>query len=419
MPRILVVDDELSIRESFSLMLSDKYDLFKAASGEAALKMIADQKLDLAYLDIRMPGLNGLETLKRLKEIDPELEIIMVTAVNDVSKASEAIKLGARDYVVKPFDVDHIQKLTDQILRKKAILSESIGAQKKAIEQPPELIGQSEKMSALLKKIGQIQNDVPVFIIGEMGTETEIVAQIIHSNSNRAAFPFTTAYLSKGMSSAKIQTLFFGWGKGVSTINLSAKSGLFEETKRGTLFVGNIDYLPEEVFKTIAKGEFSRTGSQVKIAIESRLTGGCETLPSTNLNNKVVLEIPALRQRSADIPLLINHFLKKEAERYQRDLKISSEAFLALTNYSWPGNTQELACLIERFFLCFRGKEIELKDLPFSVLLSSSNASGANFSDAFEKEYIQRVFRQCGKNKERAASFLGINPNLLEAKLSR
>jgi len=129
---ILVVDDELSIRESFSLILGGKYKLLLAASGEAALKTIADQKLDLVYLDIRMPGLNGLETLKRMKEIDPDLEIIMVTAVNDVQKASQAVKLEARDYIVKPFDVDHVLKLTEQILRKKSILTEESKAQKKA-----------------------------------------------------------------------------------------------------------------------------------------------------------------------------------------------------------------------------------------------------------------------------------------------
>lgn len=147
MNKILVVDDELSIRESFSLILEGKYKIVTAASGEGALKHVTDQKIDLVYLDIRMPGLDGLETLKRMKEIDPDIEIIMVTAVNDMRKANEAIKFGARDYIIKPFDVNAILKMTETLLRRKSLIHEGEAVQKEAQKKTARLVGRSKKWS--------------------------------------------------------------------------------------------------------------------------------------------------------------------------------------------------------------------------------------------------------------------------------
>lgn len=424
MHKILVVDDELSIRESFSLILEDKYKVLQAASGEAALKNVTDQKVDLVYLDIRMPGLNGLETLEKLKNIDPDLEIIMVTAVNDVQKAGQAIKLGARDYIVKPFDVNNVLKLTEQILRRKSILSEGEEIQKKAGKRAPELIGQHERIIKILKTIEKIKNDERVLISGEAGTEKELIARIIHEKSKRADLPFYSIQLSRETSPQETKSMLFGREKGTSTVDLEAKAGLFEQVKNGTLFINNLESLPEDIFKTISTLEFSRIGpSSHSIPIEARLIGG--TSSDLNVKNKelveffsgVFIQIPPLRQRSSDIPLLIDHFIERYSAQYGLDVKINKLALEALTGYSWPGNTLELESLTERLVLSSTNNQIALEDLPIDILMKTTEGSGGNFISSFEKEYIRSAFEKRGKNKEKAAAFLGINPILLETKL--
>jgi len=421
---ILVVDDELSIRESFSLILGGKYKLLLAASGEAALKAVADQKIDLVYLDIRMPGLDGLETLKRMKEIAPDLEIVMVTAVNDVQKASQAVKLEARDYIVKPFDVEQVSNLTEQILRKKALLSEESRIQKKAGKGMAELVGKHEKIAKLSKNIVKIKKDQRVLICGEAGTEKELVARLIHEKGERSDFPFSAIHLSPEMSPLELKFILFGREKGVSTIDLTAKSGILERTKNGTLFINNLENLNQEIFKPLSSLEFSRAGAvSPPIPIEAHLMGGTALdLAEKNKEmfdffSEVVLEVPPLRERSSDIPLLIDSFVEKYSLRYGKDIKIVAPAIEALTSYSWPGNTDELEGLVERLALSCSDHQIQLEDLPLDILLKTAEGAGGNFMANFEKEYIRSVLNQCGKNKKKAAASLGINPLLLEAKI--
>jgi len=423
MHSILVVDDELSIRESFSLILEGKYKVHLAASGEAALKTAADQKLDMTYLDIRMPGMDGIEALKRLREIDPDLEIIMVTAVNDVQNASKAIKLGARDYVVKPFDVEHVLKLTEQILSKKAIVSEGSSIQKKIQEKPPALVGQNEKISAIIKNIDKIQPDDQVLIIGAPGTEKETVARLIHDKFEDENAPFGTLNLSPRMSLAKIKKLLFGREKGSTTVDLAAKPGLLEQCKGGTIFINDLDPLPVEIFKILSSGEFERVGGLTKIKIEARLVGAAT--PNLANRNKeifeffsgVLIEVPALKERSSDLPLLINHFLDEYGAQYRKEIKIESAALDALIGYSWPGNTRQLKNVIERLILTSTDNAIGLDDLPLDILLKTTQGAGSGFIAAFEREYIQQVLARSGNNKTQAAAFLEINPTLLEVKI--
>ncbi|OGB87871.1 hypothetical protein A3H38_05695 [candidate division WOR-1 bacterium RIFCSPLOWO2_02_FULL_46_20] len=420
MHNILIVDDEYSIRESFSLILEGTHKILLAASGEVALKTIADQKVDMAFLDIRMPGMNGLETLKRIKEIDPDIEVVMVTAVNDVQKASEAIKLGARDYVIKPFDVDHITKLAQQILRKKSIQQQSEKIQNIAGLKLPELIGPGEKILAVIKSLGEIKDHERVLISGETGTEKETIAQIIHAKSSQSTLPYQATQLSSLMTPARIKALLFGWGKGESTVALDAKSGLIEQVKGGTLFIDNIETLPAEIFKTISSLEFSRSDDSTKIPLKARLICGS----SSNLESTMQaffaqahIQVPALRERNSDIPFLINHFVEQYGTQYGQDTRISTEALKALNSYTWPGNTQQLASVIKRLVLCSSTGKVDVDDLPLDILLKTSEAAGSNFISAFEKEYIRATYKKCGKNKEKAANLLEINPYLLETKL--
>ncbi|MFC1510995.1 sigma-54-dependent transcriptional regulator [Candidatus Margulisiibacteriota bacterium] len=420
MHNILVVDDEFSIRESFSLILEDKYNVLTAASGEAALKKAADQKVELVYLDIRMPGMNGLETLKRLKKIDPDLEIVMVTAVNEVQKASEAVKLGARDYLVKPFDIHHVLKLSEQILRKKAIQARTSRLQKKSGESLPQIIGQTEKIAQLRNEIEALKNDDPVLLLGEDGTEKKLISRLIHESSSRSGQPFKIINFSQSTSLAKLRRQLFGTSLGATTADLQAQPGILEQTRDGTSLLNNLGALPEELFKIIASGEFSRVGQTNKMPLEARLIGfSSSDLPQEvcNFFGKTTIRIPPLRDRTSDIPLLIEFYLDQSNANYRKQVKLSAQAADALTSYSWPGNLVELEILIARLVIANPSGEIELSDLPFDLLLNVPGVKLSNLAEKFEAEYIEQIFNCSGKDKQRTAAFLGINPTVLETKI--
>jgi DNA-binding NtrC family response regulator len=419
MNNILVVDDELSIRESFSLILEGKYNILLAASGEAALKTVSDQKVDMAFLDIRMPGMNGLETLRRLKELDPDIEVIMVTAVNDVQKAGEAIKYGARDYVVKPFDVDFIARLAEQTLLRKSIFSQGSEIQKRTGRETPEIIGQTEKIIALESAVGKIKSG-RVLILGEAGTEKETIAQILHAKSDRSNGPFHQISLFPGMSAKKLTAQFLGWEKGASASALESKSGWLEQTQAGTLFINNIEYLPEALFDVFTAGHFSREGSAVSSLISSRLiVGASPELAEKNRSYfdffaEATLTIPPLRERSSDIPILVSRLAEKFGARYGKEVKFNNAALEALISYNWPGNVRQLENVVERLVLTSKNNLIPPEALPIDVLLEYTESSGRVFVEDFDRQYIQAVLEESGGNKEKAARRLGINPIFIE-----
>ncbi|MDI6731395.1 MAG: sigma-54 dependent transcriptional regulator [Candidatus Margulisbacteria bacterium] len=423
MHKILVVDDELSIRESFSLILTGLYQVQTAASGEAALKIISGQKFDLAFLDIRMPGLDGLETLKKIKEIDPNLEIIMVTAVNDMRKASEAIKLGARDYVIKPFDVNQILKLIEKILLRKSLLGESHALLHSFPLKCRDLIGQSEKFLALLETAAKMKGSQPVLILGEMGTEKETLAEFIH-NSSLSKGIFLKLVLSSEMPPQKIKALLFGQEKGSNVVELQGQSGLLELAKGGTLYIENLDALPAEISKILPSGQFIRNGGTASLPIEARIiASACPDFASKNqflaeFFDSHVLSIPPLRERLADIPLIIDRLLEKFSTIYKTEHLFTPAAREALANYLWPGNVLELESVIERIFLTAPVKEIDVINLPIDILLSFSSGAGGNFLPAFEEGYVQKIFKKNHSDKDKTAAILGVNPAFLESRIA-
>lgn len=402
MDKILIVDDELSIRESFSLILEGKHGIVTAASGEAALKHVADQKIDLVYLDIRMPGIDGLETLKRLKEIDPFVDVVMVTAVNDVQKAGEAIRQGARDYIIKPFDVDAILKMTDSILLRKSLLL-------KINKTAPAIIGRNEKIESVIKtaKAAAPKNS-RVLILGEAGTEKEVLAEFIHSISPRADLPFRSISLSGKMPPAKIESRLFGSGTGSTTADLKRSPGLLDEVRGGTLFIDHVEYLPPK-----------------PIVSESRLIAGSSLAGLAEKSKEIfdsfsetLITLPPLRERISDLPLLIEHYLEKFNERHGKEVaELSPEAEEIFSNYDWPGNVKELENMLERLVITTASRQITASELPVDLLLKSSGAPGGEYLSQFEKSYIRKIVDEAGGDKEKAAAILGINPLFLESKL--
>lgn len=423
-PSILIVDDELSVRESFSLILGKEFNVATAASGEAALKKIIDERIDLVYLDIRMPGMNGIEALKRIKEIDPAIEIIMVTAVNEVGSAGTAIKLGAKDYIVKPFDIKDILNKTRNII---------IKAQTKTIKSPgkEELIGSSRQITNIKRSLEQIlKKETNVLITGEKGSEAEKIANILSGESERSLHALNVSVHFK--SSA-----LFGCEKGVFTDAFKKESGILEEANGGILFIRNIELLPNDVqsglARSLSKKEISREGSLSATPVDIRIIAetsvnlkemakeGLFDEDLYNIISQATIELPPLRQREGDVPILINHCIEGLSGRYNREVKVSGEAMEILTGYPWPGNLAELSNTVEAIILSLDHDEISPDDLPLDILIKSP--AGGRFislehmEDKLEKAHILDVYNKTGRNKEKTAALLGIPQKALESKL--
>ncbi len=423
MHKILVVDDELSIRESFSLILESQYKVQTAATGEAALKAVTGQKFDLAFLDVRMPGVDGLETLKRLKQIDSDLEVIMVTAVNDMRKASEAVKLGARDYIIKPFDVNQILKLTEKILIRKGLLHESLSIQNSLHVSSNDLIGQSEKYSAFIQAANNLKETSPLLIMGENGTEKEALIEYLIQKFHRSSLPYKKLVLFSALSPLKVKSLLFGREKGANTIELQGESGILEQAKGGTVYLENIDTLSEEIFKAITSGQFTRLGGTESTPIETYVIAS--TFPTFLQSNRVAADyfgqntitIPPLRERLSDIPLLINNLLEKFAAIYKFERTFSATAMEVLTNYTWPGNMAELENIVERAYFYSSKPQIDIERLSIDLLLNSPASFGRNLVANFEKEYIANILKKYNGDKEKSASVLGVTTAFVETRI--
>ena len=405
------------------MILKGKHRLFLAASGEAALKIAADQKIDLAYLDIRMPGLDGIETLTRLREIDPALEIIMVTAVNDVQKASQAIRRGARDYVVKPFDVARIQKLTEQAILKRTILLHGLSAQRSLKREEELVLGQSQKIKEIHHILKTIKEDEKVLILGEAGTEKEALARLVHTSSKERDFPFKALYLSHDMSFPEIKALLFGKESGQSTVEMKAQAGILEEARGGSVFIDNLECLPEEILKVLSEKQFTRLGGDNLIPLEARLIGGgapdlfSQKRETFEFFSQVLLELPPLRERITDLPQLIEHYLDKYARLYGKNVVLSPLLSEALTGYSWPGNIRELENVLRKLVAFAKSGEIHLEDIPFDILLKGPGSPGSDFLIAFEKDFIETTLEKNQQDREKTAALLGVKPAVLETKI--
>jgi len=424
-PVILVVDDELSIRESFSLILGKEFKVITAASGEAALKRIIGEKVDLVYLDIRMPGMNGIETLKRIKEIDNGVEVTMVTAVNDVESAGAAIKLGAKDYVVKPFDVEDILKRTRSIV---------IKAQTKAIKPPggEELIGNSRQILNVKKSIEKLaQKDSHFLIKGEKGLEAEQIAAIISSESEKQLQILNVSADFKS-------SVLFGLEKGSFTQEFGKEIGILEEASGGILFIRNIELLPKDaqskLGQALSNNEFSREGSMATIHVDARVIAetsadlaelvkeGKFDEELCKILSETVIELPPLKQRQSDIPALINHYLEIFCDLYNKRIKASNETLDILASYSWPGNLIELSNTMEAIVLTLGKEKLEPDDLALDILIKSPAAGRPyttleNIEGKFESSHILNVYKKSGENKEKASAMLGIHQKTLESKL--
>jgi DNA-binding NtrC family response regulator len=439
---ILVVDDEVGIRDAFEAVLSKEYDLLFASSGPEALRILAGRDVNLVLLDIRMPGMDGLEVLRRVKEINEQTEVVIVTAVKSLKTAIEAIKLGASDYITKPFDTLEILSLIKRVVEKQELLKEVLYLRSEVARDHrfENLVGRNARMQEIYDLVARIgDNNATVLLNGESGTGKEVLARAIHQQSNRSQRPFVAVNCA-AIPAELLESELFGHERGAFTGAIATKVGKFELATGGTLFLDEIGHmrldLQAKILRALQEREIERVGGTRTIKIDVRV------LAATNRDLKKAIEegtfredlyyrlnvvpitLPDLKDRQEDIPLLANHFVQKFAPESNPAIReISKDAMAILMSHTWPGNVRELENVIERAVTLGRGPAVEPRDLPPHLAggtnpLERALAKEATLED-LEKDYIAMILRRTKGHQIRAASILGIDRRTLYRKIRR
>lgn len=446
---ILVVDDEIGTRESLKMILKSDYQVFLAKNAEETFQQLETHPFDLILLDIILPDMDGLRVLEKIKQKDPEQLVIMITATKTIKTAVEAMKLGAYDYITKPFDIDELRLIISRALSTQALKEEN---QRLWMEIDrsfgfDNIIGKSKVMREIFKIVRQVANTrSTVLIMGESGTGKELIARAIHYHSPRKNHPFVTINCA-AIPDTLIESELFGHEKGAFTNAIERKLGRFEIAHQGTLFLDEIGELSlmtqAKILRFLEEKEFNRVGGSKTIKVDVRLIAATnKDLPQQVKKgefredlfyriNVVPILLPPLRERKEDIPLLIEHFIKKFNSENQKKVKgVTPEALEALINYDWPGNVRELENLIERVVALTQNEYIHPEELPIpftsisrtnglkeSVL--SGKLSFTKAEEEFEREIILDALRRTKFVQSHAAELLGISRRILKYKMDK
>ncbi len=445
LPNILVVDDEINVIESFKRLLEDDYKVLTATSGEEALEKIEKENLDIVLLDIRMPEMDGIEVLRRIREMSENVDVIVVTAVSTMRTAIEAMKLGAYDYITKPFEVDEVIISINKALEKRCLARE-VSYLRSEVARPVKfdnIIGTSEKMRQVYEIVSEMtKNDATVLIHGESGTGKELFARAIHFNGLRKDKPFIAVDCAS-IPENLLESELFGHEKGAFTDATSQKLGRFELANQGTLFLDEIGNLKPDmqgkILRVLQEREIQRVGGVKTIKIDVRIISATNVVLKKAIKeekfredlyyrlNVVPIELPSLRERKEDIPLLARYFLKIFSREFGKKIKdITPEAMEFLMNYGWPGNVRELRNVIERLVALTKEDVISRKRLPLDILLTvktEENNIGEEgmllkgAREQFEKQFILGVLEKVNWNQTETAEILGIHRNTLMLKM--
>ncbi len=433
--KILIAEDEKGMRDVLEIFLQEEgYDTFIAKDGKEALEMLEQDIFDVVITDVKMPRADGFEVLKKTKEISPHTVVIMITAFGTAEAAFEAIKLGAYDYIEKPFKIEEIRIVIKRALERKkfisklSLLSERIPAPQKLSN----IIYRSEKMKNLIETLPKIaESNSNVLITGESGVGKELIANALHRLSQRANREFVTincAAFPEGL----LESELFGHMKGAFTDAHYNKQGLFEIADGGTIFLDEVGDMPlslqAKLLRVIENGTFRRVGGVTDIKVDVRIISATNKDLKKEIEegrfredlyyrlNVIPVHIPPLRERRDDIPLLAEHFVNK----YHPGKRLSEEAMNALKNYSWKGNVRELENVIERVCLLSKSDEISLQDLPPEIIMDTKErpivpeltSSGINLDklvEDIEKQYIIKALKMTQNTKVDAAKLLGLS----------
>ncbi|MCL6494195.1 MAG: sigma-54 dependent transcriptional regulator [Ignavibacterium sp.] len=438
--KILVVDDEEIVRQSLlAWFKEDGYEVDTAENADAALRFFEKGKYSLILLDIKMPGMSGMDLLVKLKEYDPDAIIILITAYASVSSAVKALKSGAYDYITKPIDPDELSHIVEKALYQKNLEAENLKLKESIdeIARPDNLIGESHQMKEIYNLIHTVaQTDTTVLILGESGTGKELVAKAIHLNSRRKYFPLVTVNCG-ALPESLLESELFGHEKGAFTGAHYRRKGKFEMANGGTIFLDEIGTISNkvqvELLRVIETKQFTRVGGSETISSDFRVIAATnehleELVKEGKFRedlyyrlNVFNIHIPPLRERVDDIPLLAEYFLKKYTSSMNKKITgISQEAMNFMLRYKWPGNVRELENAIERAVVICRTDKIQLEDLPFKV---SNNALYNEVEDKslseVEKRHIALVLKENNWNISKSAEDLKIDRVTLYNKIKK
>jgi DNA-binding NtrC family response regulator len=433
---MLIVDDEESVRDSlYNWFIEDGYEVDCAANAKEALQKIETGNFDIILADIKMPGMDGLEMHRRVKAINSNAIVIIMTAFASVETAVQALKDGAFDYITKPFDPDDLSHLIRNAAHQISLKNENevLKSRIVSLENIEDIVGNSESM---LRVFRDIENVAPtnssVIITGESGTGKELIARAIHSNSNRKFFPLVTVHCG-ALSEDLLESELFGHEKGAFTGAMYNRKGRFEMADGGTIFLDEIATISGkmqiELLRVLESKAFVRVGGNKEIKSDFRVI--CATNKDLKKMvedgtfredlyyrlNVVNISIPPLRERREDIPMLVNHFIRKYCTAMSRDmLSIDNAALRRLEEYHFPGNVRELENMIERAIVVGNGKEIRLKDLPLENDVISDSSDSLS---ELEKKYILKTLDKFNWNISRSARALKIDRVTLYSKIKK
>lgn len=428
---ILVVDDEKGQREILEMILSGEgYDVTTASSGEAAMKFVADRHFDLVLTDLKMTGMSGLDLLKQLTDFDKSIIVLLLTAHGSVDSAVDALRLGAFDYLQKPYDSEKLLETVSRALNKLSTLD-------------VEIVSGSEEMDKVKKLILKIANsNSTVLIRGESGTGKELIARSIHNNSTRSDQIFQAVNCA-AINENLLESELFGHEKGSFTGAVGEKLGLFQVADSGTLFldeIGELDIsLQAKILRALQEKQIRRVGGTKEINIDVRVVAATnrDLLKMTKEGRfradlyyrlaVLSLEIPPLRERGSDIPLLLEYFIKKHTRGTDHKIKLTKEAEKLLNTYTYPGNVRQLESAVERAILLCENDTITLDDLPPEMKAEGSSGTegnfklppkGVNFEDV-ERSLIMQAMDRTDNNITKSAKLLGLTFRTLQYRLEK
>ncbi len=444
MPKILVVDDQRNMRTTLSLMLRGAgYDVGEAGDGTEACDRVLADTYDLVLTDLKMGARDGMDVLRHVKQESPLTEVIVMTAYGTIESAVEAMRIGAYDYIQKPFTEEELLVKVQKALEKRQLAGEMVAMAAEFRERYrfDNIIGRSAPIRDVLGRIVRIApTDTTVLITGESGTGKELVARAVHANSLRADKPFVPVNCA-AITETLLESELFGHVRGAFTGAVSARKGLFEEANGGTFFFDEIAETPPsfqaKLLRAIQEGEIRRLGENKPVHVDVRIVAATnqdlqEAIQEKRFRQDLFYRLavarftlPPLRERKEDVPLLVEHFLQKASKKMRRSAKLGDGVMDYLVRYDYPGNIRELQNMVEQGVALALNGQIELDDIipPEARQETSTTAPRAaslqDVVDRAEKDAIENVLREVEGNKERAAEILGLSATTLWRKMKR
>jgi DNA-binding NtrC family response regulator len=430
--KILVVDDDKNLRKVIRKELSENgFDADEAESGVKAQGLLEKEEYDVLILDLTMPGVGGMEVLKKVKQSELLTEVIILTGNATVPTAVEAMKLGAYDYLTKPFKMEELEAVIRKAFERKELLSENLALrmQIKRQSEKPEVITRNPAMIGLLEDLRKLaESEFPVLVHGESGVGKELMAKAIHEASKRANGPFIPINCG-AIPENMLESELFGYERGAFTGAFARKLGLLEIANHGTLFLDEICELTHplqgKLLRVIETGKFFRLGGVKESGVDVKFVSATNKDIKSEVEkghfradlyyriSALTLSIPPLRERREDIPLLVNHLIHNHPSFKHK--MFSEEALKILSEYPWPGNVRELQNVVQRTMLLSRNDVIEPYDLPADLMRALKGCS--NCLEDVEKSHILKVLKEAGGQRGKAAKILGVDPKTLYRKL--